>query len=168
MRIFFCGAQGTGKSTLVQLLAKKFPRMTIHDSMSALFMSNKDEQFTDSFQNRVNVYCWNIFLNSDENIIMSRSIIDSLAMNKKSRDLNYINGILDDCIRENDYFFYLPIEFEISQREDGLRELSSEYQRAVGDSIFKIFLSFPSKKKYMISGMINERFDQILKILSHD
>jgi adenylate kinase family enzyme len=165
MRVFFCGAQGTGKSTLVQLLAKQLPQMIVHDSMSALFMKNKDEQFTDTFQNRVNVYCWNIFLNSENNIIMSRSIIDSLALNIKQKDLIYINSIISDCIRKNDFYFYLPIEFEISQREDGLRELDPEYQFAVDKVIYRTFNDFPAENKYVLRGSIEERLEQILKVI---
>ena len=165
MRIFFCGAQGTGKSTLVYKLAHHFLSMKVYDSMSSLFMKRKEEQFTDTFQNRVNVYCFNIFLNSTEDLIMSRSIIDSLAMNTKMKDIKYIQSLVKDSIRCDDYYFYLPIEFEISQREDGLRVLDSKYQKKIDKRIFKYFSMFPSQNKFIIRGTIEERLQSILKVI---
>lgn len=168
MRIFFCGAQGTGKSTLVYRLSHYFPNAEIYDSMSALFMKKKEEQFTESFQNKVNVYCFNIFLNSREDLIMSRSIIDSLAMNTKKKDLNFIESLILDSIRDDDYYFYLPIEFKISQREDGLRELDSKYQKKIDKKILRYFNEHPAKKKFIIKGTIEERLQQILKIIRNE
>lgn len=139
--------------------------MEVHDSMSALFMKEKSQQFTDTFQNKVNVYCFNIFLNSPDGVIMSRSLIDSIAMNVKEKDQAYIESLVDDSIRDTDYYFYLPVEFKISQREDGLRELDPAYQRSIDEKIRKTFHRYPSKNKFEISGSIEDRLTQILTVV---
>ena len=167
MRIFFCGAPGVGKSTLVHKIAEQIPSLVVHDSMSALFMKSKEEQFESStFQNKVNLYCLNIFLNSDKDLIMSRSIIDSLALNTDKISLEYIQSLVFDSIREDDFYFYLPIEFEVSEREDGLRSTDKDYQSEIDKKIFNIFCRFPSKSKYLISGSIESRVSKILEIVT--
>lgn len=168
MRIFFCGAPGVGKSTLVHEIAKQIPSLVVHDSMSALFMKSKEEQFeSTTFQNRVNLYCLNIFLNSDRDLIMSRSIIDSLALNTDKTSLEYIQSLVPDSVRRDDFYFYLPIEFEISEREDGLRSTDRDYQSDIDKKIYNTFCSFPSKNKYLISGSRESRVNKILEIVTN-
>ena len=169
MRIFFCGAPGVGKSTLLKELHKLYPEYIVHDSMSALFMDRQEQQFTDSFQNKVNVYCFNIFLNSGDNIIMSRSIIDSLALNTKPKDLEYIESLVPYAIRKTDVFIYLPIEFEISQREDGLRVLDKVYQSYIDKRIrTELRLRIPDFQAFTVTGSIEERVERLKKIFKYD
>lgn len=178
MRIFFTGAQGTGKSTLVKELSKRHPELTVHDSMSRKFMNgSKENQFSDDFQKRISLYCLNLYVN-ERDIICSRSYFDSIAYPTYhiSGDNNNVGLIRmvrtfesqmfqDDCI-----YFYLPIEFEISEGNNDLRITDPTYQKDIDEIIRKeidyINTKYPGKV-ITLHGTVEERLQKIEECLSN-
>ena len=177
MRIFFTGAQGTGKSTLVKELAKRHPELTVHDSMSKIFMKgDKNNQLTPDFQKRISLYCLNLYVN-DRDFISSRSYFDSIAYPTYYVHQNIDNQIILDMVRlyedlmfEDDcIYFYLPIEFEISEGNNLLRITDKEYQRGIDeiikDEIEYINTVYPGKV-ITLHGSVEERLREIENHLS--
>lgn len=176
MRIFFTGAQGTGKSTLVRALHDKLPELTMHDSMSKHFMTSKQEQFESDFQLRLSLWCLNMYVN-ERDFICSRSYFDSLAYPEHSGSLDSesTNRVLDmvrlyeplvfqeDCI-----YFYVPIEFELSDDGNPLRDTNKEYQEVIDRSIrAHIDASSHKDRIYGISGDVDSRVKQVLNIINY-
>ena len=177
MRIFFTGAQGTGKSTLVKELAKRHPELTVHDSMSKKFMDgDKDKQLTSEFQKRISLYCLNLYVN-ERNFISSRSYFDSIAYPTYHINHDKDNTIILDMVRiyeklmfEDDcIYFYLPIEFEISEGNNLLRITDPNYQREIDkiirDEIEYINQHYPGKV-ITLHGSVEERLKEIENHLS--
>lgn len=167
MRIFFCGAQGVGKSTLVKKLALEYGDFfEVHDSMSHLFMKESLEQFEDSFQNKILLHCLNIFANNDRNIIMSRSFVDALAYNENNtvrRD--FIKYMVKDLIKEGDLFIYIPIEIPLTRAGNILRDLNPIYQQEIDRLIKFYFNEIPEKFRFVVSGSLEERFFKLKSII---
>ena len=177
MRIFFTGAQGTGKSTLVKELAKRHPELTVHDSMSKIFMKgDKNNQLTSDFQKRISLYCLNLYVN-DRDFISSRSYFDSIAYPTYHVNQNIDNQTILDMVRlyedlmfEDDcIYFYLPIEFEISEGNNLLRITDKEYQQSI-DRIIKNEIEYINTihpgKVITLHGSVEERLREIENHLS--
>lgn len=180
MKIFLMGAQGTGKSTLNYELHKHLPQLEVLDSLSGLFMYNKEDQVlgsdnNESFQRKFYLYALNKYVN-DKNFISSRSFIDPLAYMDKSKRDNTLRDMAQlyekDMIEGSDiYYFYLPIEFNISQDNNELRIVDKENQNYVGKFIEEQYIFY--KKQYpdtffLITGSLKERVKQILNIIKYE
>lgn len=168
MRIFFTGAQGTGKSTLVKLVAERYNNFSVNDSMSRLFMNDTEsEQFTEDFQKKISLYCLNMYVN-DRDFICSRSYFDSIAYPSYFKDEQVVSMVRnyqkymfeDDCL-----YFYLPVEFEITKGNNELRVVDKEYQTSIDNSIRDEIARVDSDKVFEITGSIEERFNKICKII---
>ena len=151
MRVFLCGAQGTGKSTLT--LKLKPLMLEKRDSFSKSFLDNDSsiqrstsEKYRE-FQDKILLYCLNEYVNSN-NFIASRSIIDSFAyltVNKADAEVqlkNLLYHYSDYLFREDDIYVYLPIEFEVSKDNNSNRDIDLQYQRDIDKQISKYFNKF--------------------------
>lgn len=170
MRIFLTGAQGTGKSTLVNCISEVFPTLKKRDSMSKKFMNDIEDQTTDDFQKKISLYCLNMYVNG-RNFISSRSYFDSIAyptVNDKVKwekliemNRSYKSYMFqDDC-----YYFYLPIEFRISNRGNNLRLVDPFYQKKVDTIIRNEINHTDFEHIYTITGNVDERLHKIISIL---
>lgn len=171
MRIFLTGAQGTGKSTLVKQLAELLPNHELHDSMSREFMKgDKNVQFTSEFQKQISLYCLNLYVNKRD-IICSRSYFDSIAYPKHANEypeiINMVENYRDLMFQDDCYYFYLPIEFEISDGGNDLRVTDKQYQKEIDQIIQEEIKKIGSDRVFTITGSIGERINKIIKIL-HD
>lgn len=177
MKIFLMGAQGTGKSTLNYALKRKLPNLELVDSLTSLFIKDKEDQTLGSknneeFQRKFYLYALNTYVNTND-FISSRSFIDPLAyMAEGERDrvlremaLLYEKDMIED---DNIYYFYLPIEFEISQDNNHLRITDKNNQKYINDYItdkYNHYKKLYPYKFFKITGSIEERVDKILKII---
>lgn len=169
MRIFLTGAQGTGKSTIVKQLGEILPTHTVHDSMSKLFMNgNKDTQLKEDFQKMISLYCLNLYVN-ERDIICSRSYFDSIAYpsyyNEYPEIIEMVRYYKDMLFQDDCYYFYLPIEFDISQNGNDLRIVDPYYQRAIDSIIRREICTIDSDRVFCITGSVPERIDSIKRIL---
>lgn len=187
MRIFFSGAQGTGKSTLVKQLGTILPTFTEMDSMSKLFLKDKTIQ-TDintggyiDFQRKILLYCLNNYVSLD-NFYSSRSVIDSYAyLNYAWRHttsntvrgyvedlLTMLDAYLDLCTGPDCIYFYIPVEFEIND-SNPLRNNDPEYQKEIEELMNEAITHIKSKSNIRIvtlTGGVAERMSTICKTLT--
>lgn len=174
MKILLSGAQGTGKSTLNLELMKHFPSFTSLDSVSAKFAKSKedfkDEQKLKSFQTKISLYCYFLYLDTD-NCISSRSLADAYAYNKfeysKTLDTRY-KGLANLALElakdfsKNDIVnVYIPRMFELESTN--LRSGDIDFQIKI-DSLIQEFYKI-TKLNYLTikSDKLEKRVEEILK-----
>lgn len=180
MKIFLCGAQGTGKSTLVTSLPADYG-LEIKDSFSKRFLDkNPDIQNSsnvnyDEFQDKILLYCLNQYVN-DKDFISSRSIIDSFAYlnacdsKNKIQLSNILNHYREYVLGEDDIYIYLPIEFPISKGNNENRNTDFEYQLRVDEQMQTYFKKLQKHATgaqfYTITGSRESRLEQLIKIIT--
>lgn len=174
MRIFLTGAQGTGKSTIVNNIFSEYG-LRRFDSMSRDFMKKKDDQFTDYFQKRISLYCLNLYVNED-NFICSRSFFDSIAYPTHSGDDDIVDMVrlYEDMLFEDDcIYFYTPIEFEISSGGNNLRVTDEGYQHRIDEIIRReietqkeIGRLKEGENFFILTGSIDERLNKVREVLT--
>lgn len=178
MRIFLCGAQGTGKSTLVMNLETDLERK---DSFSKSFLKQdssiqrSDSEKFNEFQDKILLRCLSEYVCSD-NFIASRSIIDSyayLAVNDAENKIPLINLLShykDYLMQEGDIYIYLPIEFGISKNGNESRNIDTQYQIDVDREIYKYYNKLKAQKspaKFLeLRGSVGERLEKIKQLLN--
>jgi len=182
MRLFFTGAHGTGKTTLVEQTASLLPSYTIFNSLTSKFLKNKEDQLPSSpnfmeFQQRLYLYTLNLYVNED-NFISSRSTLDMNAYitsalkgnTLKEEQKNTLKNLIilsknfnEYLFNENSIYFYLPIEFEINDNNPN-RIVDELYQKEIDEHIIKELKEF-NISYIELKGTINERMNIIKKIL---
>jgi len=180
LRIFLCGSQGTGKSTLVNALPESFG-LDKRDSFSKKFLekdpsiqTNQSQRYNE-FQDKILLYCLNEYVNNRD-FIASRSIVDSFAYlqaNEAENKIpltNLVNHYRDYLLEEDDIYVYLPIEFPISKGGNENREVDIEYQKKVDKYIQKYFNRLKKlgrKSKFIsLSGEIDNRLEQLKGVIN--
>ena len=179
MKIFLCGAQGVGKSTLVADLPSRY-KLEKKDSFSKKFLAENPLIQTsanskyDEFQDKILLYCLSQYIN-DKNFISSRSIIDSFAYisandsEKKIPLMNILNHYREYLLTEDDIYIYLPVEFPISLDNNENRNIDIEYQQKVDEQMQRYFnnlrgLNTPSQF-YILTGGSESRLKSLIKII---
>jgi hypothetical protein len=162
-RIAFCGAHGTGKSTLYDAVAAYDGYKDYHKM--ATVARRRPKGFSDrSNQGYVNrTYLIEHFLHKD--LISARSIFDAWAYSRLNCGLTFYNTrfkIGTELIKY-DFLFYIPPEIEL--KYDNYRPLDITYQKNV-DLEIRILLNLYNVKYHTITGSIAERINTIKRILS--
>lgn len=164
MKIAFCGAHGTGKSSLIEhpYMQERFKDHDFIYSISRRF-DNPDLEVN---QRVINLeYTYNHYLNP--NFVSARSIFDPWAYSRVrfndhfDRDLFYwaVGNV------KYDYLFYLPIEFALA--DDGFRPQDKEYQLQIDQEILKLF--FLNWQPFIeLSGSIDQRIDKIKQVIGDE
>lgn len=178
MKIFLCGAQGVGKSTIVNNIDLDLIK---HDSFSKKFINKNNKniqlggdsiEFLD-MQQKIFVYCTNIYTN-ESYFISSRSLIDTLAYidndTKFSDEMNNIHNMSVDMLnninRQDDvFYFYIPIEFDIEGDSNSIRIPDKEYQAEIDRRIL-YHLNDNNVEFTVLSGSVDERLSQIYKTIN--
>lgn len=172
MKIFFTGASGVGKSTLVERLQKLYPHLfrpqnftrPMHSALG--FPTNSD--ITNEVQFATTAFMTYQIITHDD-IIYDRCTVDSLVYTQLAKNitdeqykyhLESFKSIFENL--EDAYYFYIPIEFELE--EDGIRSKDIEFQKKT-DKLIKEFLIENDINFYEITGTVEERMTKILKIL---
>jgi len=184
MNVYFTGAQGTGKTTLANLLAelgfKKVPSVTRSlIEQGKLSMEETSQGATPRTQKLIFDEYGKIF-KEGKNIVSDRFLTDVLAYTKYiwSRDndeeslkeIHRERELLDNLAWEQGLLygdpkaviFYCPIEFEAE--DDGLRDTDEEYRKAIDEKIKKDLLGH-GIRFHELRGSVEERMETIKSVL---
>lgn len=179
MRIFLCGAQGVGKSTLATSLSADYG-LEIKDSYSKGFLEKNPEIQNSAsigyneFQDKILLYCLSQYVN-DKDFISSRSIIDSFAYlaacNSDNKIIltNFINHFSEYVTTKDCIYIYIPIEFGITDGNNSLRNTDSQFQKTVDEEMQRYFNKLkkgPSEAAFhILSGTREERLQGLKQII---
>jgi len=175
-KIIFVGAQGTGKTTMNNIISSYLPDYRVIDSMSEKFFKKdffKDVNSDRYLRAQIDIYNYassEYLQNAD--IISSRGFADSYGYVKHSLDQTgkeefreIIRRIFLDqeaLLKQDVVHFYFPIEFDIESKE--LRSTNKEFQEKTDKNILK-FLKMTDTPFYEVRGTVEDREKYILKIL---
>ena len=173
MKVLFTGAQGTGKTSVMEVLPDMLPkikgvtRKCIADNELEINMNSTDRSqkaIFDAYEQQ---------FNSHNHFISERSLFDVYAFTT----YQYYKGkcsqeLLDeqrDKIKEfitnnpDSLYIYFPIEFEI--QADGQRSTDKVYQEQI-DMMIKNYLDTFGVHYITVHGTVEERVNQIIDNLS--
>lgn len=188
MKICLLGAQGTGKSTLINLFKDKVP---VIDNVARKVIASggaSNESGTAASQKQIfNDY---IEVLDQENYLSTRSVIDVLAytaylgqkckvnwLDQKSQEkygsllyeLEEERREVKSWLEKNPdvVICYVPVEFEIE--EDGIRSVNKKYQQEIDNIMRGLFERYIKdgliEYGYIIKGTIEERRKQLEMII---
>lgn len=177
MRIEFIGAQGTGKTTIVNLLKEYgIPIIdgVVRDLVNTYNIPINEKGSANSQETIFRCYK-NIFENKYADYISTRSLFDVVAYTqylylKSGDDHDLRDEVLTQVQELRDYlsfnkdviYIYFPIEFELEG--DGVRSVNKEYQKEI-DHIITNLLKSTKVKYYTIHGSVEERMKFVEKII---
>lgn len=179
MKIFFTGAQGSGKSTLVEEIKKYFPNYEIIDSL-AKKVSKTNEVWNKDNLMKFQISVLGIYLSkwfSTDNFISSRSISDTYAylnedikitedsdtkqfyknLIKWTEDLKDVFN-LNECIH-----IYVPPVIELKEKEG--RSVDKEFQKRVDQDILKYLDTYKIRYIKVEKLSIEDRVKEIVEKL---
>lgn len=179
MKIFFTGAQGSGKSTLVDKLKEYLPNYEIIDSL-AKQVSKKDEIWNKDNLMKFQISVLGVYLSkwfSTDNFISSRSISDTYAylnedikiskdedtksfyskLIKWTEDLKDVFN-LNECIH-----IYVPPVIELKEKEG--RSVDKEFQKRVDQDILKYLDTYKIRYIKVEKLSIEDRVNEIIEKL---
>lgn len=163
MKIAFCGAHGTGKSTLIRhpYWQERFPDHRIVESTSRNYKNGWSGR---EIQREINYHIlWHHW--RDENFISARSYIDPWAYSRVTgldTKLDFWYFLLATRYINYDFLFYLPIQINLV--DDGFRPTNPEYQRRI-DAEIKLILDFFRMPYFPILGTVKQRIETIANII---
>jgi len=173
-KIAISGAQGSGKTTVLNALKKEnilsnfnfideIVRTLAKEGVKINKNSDHFSQMRILEQHYKNI--WNY-----KNFITDRSALDAfvyatwdyLHENFTYKEHKEHEKIFLDCIKAYDYFFYIPIEFDVV--EDGVRDTDKVYQKEIDDLFRRMFQKYkiPVKK---LTGPCEYRVRQFLEVI---
>lgn len=168
MKYIISGAQGTGKSSLINELKSKYK---VIDSISRrLSKTQKINKEADTESQRIMFDTFKTELLKDNYDIYDRGLVDVMAYTMYQFKLGSVSK--DEFMRQWSEFakyskdciyFYLPIEFDVV--DDGTRSLDEKYRKEI-DTNIKFLLDFFNIKYYTISGCIGDRVRKIEEIIN--
>jgi nicotinamide riboside kinase len=175
IKIAIMGAQGSGKSTVLNALREvdslshyafvnEIVRTLAKKGVKINKNSDHKSQTTILEQHYKNI--WN-----HDSFITDRGALDAFVY----ATWDYLHGnftytehkehekIFLDCITSYDYFFYIPIEFDIVP--DGVRNADSTYQKEIDVLFRKTFQKYNISVK-KLTGTCEYRVRQFLEVLN--
>ena len=180
--IAFCGAHGTGKSTLVEEL-RKDSRCICIDSVTRTNTSQAERRIDpdiDMDQTQLKILEaiedkihdlkeLKHAIGDDKIIVLDRSAIDFYAYCKnflvknriRHKTFERVENQLWDLTRVIDRFYYLPIEFNLV--DDGVRNMSEDLRQGV-DKVIREQL-FKYGRTVELTGTLQQRLDRLNRTL---
>ena len=175
MKIVFTGAQGVGKTTLLDVLEKCF---TFNMNFNFIYNFTRNiakkgyqinEAGTDDTQ-RVVMELHQEIVESAEDIIMDRCVLDGFVYttylknkNQISEDtFNYCRKVFESCIHKYDVIFYLKPEFPITG--DEYRSDKRDYQTEIAN-IFEDIIQYYNINTIKLTGTVGDRIQKIKQTL---
>lgn len=172
MKIIFIGAQGTGKSTLIEKIQKDFlPNYIISPSIGRELKQMKlniNLDGNDETEKMAMTLHKKRFEEQGENVLYPRSFIDNLVYTeqvyregKVSRDtFKYCYEQAKEYMPQYEMFFYIPIEFDIEG--DGTRSTDKEFQDET-DILLQEYIRGFELPVNVLKGTVENRFETFKK-----
>lgn len=172
MRIVFTGAQGTGKSTIMDLY-KEYPHITGVCRGLAKKGVKINEMGDDESQALIFDTYYDL-LTQNDNYISDRGLTDVLGYSKwlhengrlSREELDREIELFDKFINNWDVkYFYFPIEFEVVN--DGVRSTDEAFRKSVSNNILETLL-INHIDYFTVTGTVAERksyCDKIIQLL---
>ena len=177
MKIIFTGAQGTGKTSVMDALPDSLHKIK---GVTRKVITEKNLTINEYSDNASQKHIFDAYehqLTSTDNYIAERGLIDVLAYSISREKANRCSPTLIETqfehlmkfsVKNPDaVYVYFPIEFEIVS--DGTRSLDKEFQKEIDGIIHEILEKLKTKygtKFITVSGSVEERVKQIEKLLS--
>ena len=177
MVVNFTGAQGTGKTTMLNMAKgvfnEKYKYITevVRDLKKTKNIAINEKGDDNSQIAIFNVYMNNLILEKN-NYISDRCIIDVVAYSKYLYDCGYLTKeVLDAQEQLVKYainanilgeIIYFPIEFQLVN--DGVRSMNVDFQKTIDENI-KFYLDKFNIAHKTIKGTIEQRFNFICELL---
>lgn len=173
MRISFTGAQGVGKSTLIEAVAPHFPDYHIQRE-SVRYMVKKYGFDIQSADPTLQLAVLNLQTKSIlgyEDILLDRSVIDSTAYMlyyHRRKNPEVPQAIMDlvmdtskELAQKLDYIVFMQPEFDLV--DDGFRVLDVDQQKEINDIMKGLIETFDvSHKVIWVRGSVEERVEEVL------
>ena len=170
MKIAFTGAQGTGKTTLLNRLK--------HDSMFNLEfefideitrrMTRKGLKINEGGDDMTQLLIMNSHIKNSliDNVILDRCVLDGLVYtdwmydNKKVSDWvrDYAENVFNLLINRYDHIFYLVPEFGLE--DDGVRSTNLKFRDDIVD-LFDHYIKLYKIPVTLLSGTVEQRINKI-------
>ena len=175
MKVFICGANCTGKTTLINDLSVDMGLEKL-DSFTRNFREKNPKvgsHMDSEFQDKALVYFLSDYMGRD-NFISSRSIVDSYSylQANKTKDRKFLFEVLDyfkkyflseDCI-----YVYLPVSFEINSNGKN-RDADIDYQMKIDEEVMRFFENLmevdSDSSFHVLTGTPEERVQKLTKII---
>ena len=177
MKIIFTGAQGTGKTSVMDALPDSLHKIK---GVTRKVITEKNLTINEYSDNASQKHIFDAYehqLTSTDNYIAERGLIDVLAYSISREKANRCSPTLIETqfehlmkfsVKNPDaVYVYFPIEFEIVS--DGTRSLDKEFQNEIDCIIHEILEELKTRygtKFITVSGSVEERVKQIEKLLS--
>lgn len=171
-RILFTGAQGTGKTSVMNMISNNVPK--IQNITRSIAKTNDlpiNTNGTDDSQKYI-FYVYNDALDTNGFFVSERSLIDVLAYTLYQASIGKCSGetvraqerMLKTFVKNHpdDMYVYFPIEFE--PVADGTRSIDKEYQKAIDEYIYDA-LEFFKVNYIKVTGTIEERTKQVNELI---
>jgi predicted ATPase len=172
MKIIFTGAQGTGKTSVMDALPDTFNKIR---GITRNIIKEKKLTVNEYSDNASQTHIFNAYehqLVSTDNYIAERGLIDVYAYTmsrvkagKCSQTIaeTQLSKIEKFNTKNPDVIYiYFPIEFDIV--EDGVRSMNKDFQKEI-DEIIHTTLLKTGCNYFSVSGTVEQRVSQILNII---
>lgn len=175
MKVLFTGAQGTGKTSVMEALPASWPkikgvtRKTIAENNLTINQDSTDRSQTAIFD------AYSDALSVDKDFISERSLFDVLAFTQYQYCLGKVSEIVlreqlkrvKKFVNDNPdaLYIYFPVEFD--PQDDGQRSTDPEYQHAI-DAFIRMSIGMFPIKYIIVSGSVVERCRQIQSVVNFD
>jgi hypothetical protein len=180
MRIGLCGAQGTGKSTILKGMMD-IPELSGHAFIPSITRATKASQSISlnqegTFETQkalVKAYCWHI--KRFTNLVIPRTLLDVYAYSRylcnhktiTAQELNYIRGRIRRVQHLFDEIFYIRPEFEIEG--DDVRSCDTGFQTEMA-GIFEHVIQHDTLGTKcpitVLSGTVEERLLEVRRVFA--
>jgi nicotinamide riboside kinase len=174
MRIGICGAQSTGKTTLLNALRSEpcFKHYSICDEVTRKVQSYNlpiNEFGNDTTQKLImHEHIVNVFMN--ENMITDRTVLDGLVYTRylygngvvKTETVKYAESVFSKVWSRYDYVFYIEPEFDIEN--DGVRSIDLNFRDSITDLFHDEIIS-QDLKVILIKGSVRQRVNTVLSTI---
>lgn len=179
MNILFCGAQGVGKSSVIEALVSKNPTWNVipetvrRPELSNLLIDEKADYGTQSVIMEYQVKDIENVNRKSVNLF-DRGVIDTFIFtlwikeySKVKDTLDYKNFlILEERFRHfknsYDYVFFIEPEFDLP--DDGFRSTNVEFQKQVNELFKRVFRDY-NIPYIKLSGSVEERVEAVTRVL---